>query len=111
MKRAELAHDITHHGHFAEALRHARSRIGARFVGRVIAAGGVAFTLLRSGLGAGRTCRPGHTTPRRVAVGTAPSASVNAFRHDALTRFVFSFGNSRYSREPAYFQLDRRTTK
>ncbi len=45
----------------------------------------VACTLLRSGRCAGRPCRPGHTTPGRVAVATAPFAAVNAFPFKALT--------------------------
>ena len=108
---SKSANDIPHHRQFVEALCHASARVGGCPAGRVIAAGGLAFTLLRSGLGAGRTCRPGHVTPGRVAVATAPLASVNAFQHNALTRLVFSFGNSGYPREPVYFPLDRRTTK
>jgi hypothetical protein len=50
---SKSTHDIALHRHFVEALRRACSRLDGCPVGRVIAAGGVAFTLLRSGLGGG----------------------------------------------------------
>ena len=50
MKRKRTpALDIAYHSHFVETLRHAVNRVGGCAICMAIVAGGVAFTLLRSG--------------------------------------------------------------